>query len=248
MATGRQPAPRKSTGATQRKVPVAEKKNNLPLILGGVGGGVVLLVILVVAMSGGGGEPRPTKPKETVEKEPPKKTVDVSALESEGKSKCESGMKKCDDNAPKLGSVSGEQKDKLRLDIETGLKQINEGLAAYEKAAKLAGKKYDLGPYERTKSAALTVWSRDIEKEGLASCEDAFKVVQSMQSLMEKAVQDLSDAEKKTLTESLDKAKKQHEHGMGLCDRSNTLTGRGFDVTKYGSAYKALKMKLAELR
>ena len=157
-------------------------------------------------------------------------------------------MKRCDENAPKLGGSSGEQKDKVRLEIESGLKLINEGLAAYEKAAKLAGKKYDLGLYERTKNAALTVWSRDIEKEGILSCDEALKIVQDNQALFEASVQSLSDADRKKLVDALEKAKHLHEHGMGLCDRSNQLTGRGFDVTKYGSAYKALKMKLAELR
>ncbi len=232
-------------------MPAAAPDSSKTLMMAGLGGGALLLVVVLFFVFNGGDEKKPVArrgdaaPAAAAEKP---KAVDVSALEEEGKRKCGEAEKICDAKAPQFKSAPPDQKEKLRAELESALKMLTEGLAAYKKAAELSGKKYDVAVYERTRKAALKVWSADVEKEALASCEDGWKTIQGLESLMSAETQGLSDDQRKQLQSGLEKAKKQIEHGMGLCSRCQDLTGEGFDVTKYGNAYKAAKMKLLELK
>ncbi len=226
---------------------VAAKKNNLPLILGAVGGGVLLIIILAVALGSGGGGG--TKKKEEAPAEPAvakPKPPDVSQLENDGKKKCEDGMGVCDAKGPALAGTAPEQKEKVRAEIEAGVKQIDEGLALFKKAKEIAGKNYNLDTYEKAKAKALKRWSTDVEDEAQRACDEGLKIFQSTESLMTGGT--LTDEQNRKLKEDLLKAKHLLEHGNNLRERSQALTGHQFDTVVYGKAYKALKQKLLELK
>src|SRR6185436_2544845 len=145
-------------------------KNNMPLFLG-IGGGVVVILIILVVVFTGGEEPQPAKVKEkeprpeTARKAPP---PDVSGLETTGKSKCEEGQRLIQ---PRLNPDPQAPKDRVFNDLEAGLKLMKEGLEAYDKATALAGKKYPLDEFRRTRERAIKVFCTELEREGQKSCE-----------------------------------------------------------------------------
>ena len=71
-------------------------------------------------------------------------------LEATGKSKCEEGLRLIQ---PRLSPDPSAPKDRVRNDLEAGLKLLNEGLEAYKKATTLAGKKYPIDNYRACATA-----------------------------------------------------------------------------------------------
>lgn len=224
----------------------APAKNNMPLILGVSGGGVALLVILFVAFSGSDPKPeKAAKPKET-KAEPAKKAPppDVSGLEATGKSKCEEGQRMIQ---PRLNPDPSSPKDRVFNDLEAGLKILNEGLDAYKKATSIAGKKYPLDEYQKTRDRAIKVFCTELEKEGLKSCEEGLKIVKSTESRIVDTDK-LNEAERGQLYTEMKKASDLIRSGMGLFARSEGVSGRQFDVTQYTEALKVIRLKLPELK
>lgn len=240
---------KKTTAGHRAVASPAPRKNTLPIILAAAGGGL-LLILLPFVVLGGSNDEGTTKKKDTANAPAAgkPKAPDVSGLEAEGEKKCKEGAKVCEEKLPRLAGTSGDQKAKIRAEIEAGLKKLDEGLAVYKKARELAGKTYDLAAYERVRAGTVETWSTDVEKEALGSCDEALKLVQSLEAFMRKETTALTADEKKTLVDGLVKAKHLHEHGMQLCNRSQEFTGHGFDVSQYGQAYKAVKLKLLELK
>jgi len=235
---------RKTTSG--HRVVAAPRKNNLPLILGGVGGGVLLIIVLVVALGSGGGGG--TKKKEEAPAEPAAakpKPPDVSNLENDGKKKCEDGMSVCDAKGPALAGTAPDKKEPLRKEIEAAVKQIDEGLALFKKAKEIAGKNYNLDPYEKSKAKALKRWSADVEAEADKSCEEGMAIFKTTKPLWE---QTLTPEQSTQLKEQLLKAKHHLEHANNLRERSQELTGHQFETREAGQAYKLLKNKLLELK
>jgi hypothetical protein len=246
-ATGKVPA--KPPASTRRGSPTtshpAPAKNNLPFIIGGAVGAVVLLVVLIVAFSGGG-EPKAEKvakkeaKPEAVKKAPP---PDVSGLEATGKQKCDDGQRLIQ---PRLNPDPSAPKDRVFNDLENGLKLMNEGLEAYKKATALAGKKYPLDEYNRTRDRAIKVFCTELEAEGLKSCEAGLKIVKGSQSQI--ISNDLSDDAKAALLTDLKKASELIRGGMGHFARSEGVSGHQFDTTQYQEALKVIRPKIAELK
>jgi hypothetical protein len=219
----------------------------MPLILGGAGGGLLLLILVIVLASGGGSkkEPAPADTGKTSPPPAPKKIVpDVSALEAEGKKGCEEGTALI---RPRLNADSSAPKERVRSDLESGLKLLNKGIEAYEKAASLAGKTYRLDDYKKTRSQAIRAFCDSIEKEGQASCDEGLKIIQSTEGRMT-GVAKLSDDERKGLKSDLEKGKRLIEEGMNLFDRSYQVSGHTFETNKYGQALKMTRSKLLELK
>lgn len=238
------PAPQTRRGPTP--APAAPAKNNMPMILGIAGGGVVLLIILFVAFSGSDPKPEKTaKPKET-KAETPKKAPppDVSGLEATGKSKCEEGQRIIQ---PRLSPDPSAPKDRVFNDLESGLKILNEGLEAYKKATSIAGKKYPIEEYQKTRDRAIKVFCTELEREGQKSCEEGLKIVKSTESRIVDTDK-LNDAERGQLYTEMKKANDLIRSGMGLFARSEGVSGRQFDVTQYTEALKVIRPKLAELK
>jgi hypothetical protein len=233
--------------ATGRAATPPPKKNNLPIILGGAGGGLLLLIILIVILSSGGKKPAPVETVQPVAaKKPdaPKKIVpDVSKLEAEGKEKVQSGIDKI---RPRLNPSADAPKERVRADLEEGLRILKAGIAAYDKAAQMAGKTYDLGEARRIQKQAFRLFCDDIEREGQNSCDQGLKIIQDCQSLMDGKA--LSDADRDKLRTDLEKGKKLIEEGMGLFDRSYQVSEHTFDTNKYGQALKLARNKLLELK
>ena len=256
-----QPPPRKPTKAgppTRRgsgappppsgraQAPAAAPKNNMPLIIGGAVGVVVLIVILIVAFSGGDDhktekiarkDPKP----EVAKKAPP---PDVSGLEATGKSKCDEGQRLIQ---PRLNPDPSAPKDRVFNDLENGLKILNEGLEAYKKATALAGKKYPLDEYQRTRERAIKVFCTELEGEGLKSCEAGLKIVKASQNQIVDT-NALGDDDKSKLLVELKKASELIRGGMGLFARSEGVSGHQFDTTQYQEALKVIRPKIAELK
>lgn len=228
---------------SRRSSPPPPKKNNLPLILGAAGGGLVLLILLIVMMSGGEA-PKKRKTEDVADKKPPPAAPrpDVTALENEGKSKCAAGMDKI---MPRLKPDPSAPRDRVWADLESGLKLLNEGLAAYKSASDKGGKKYETGEFTRARQVALKVLCTEMEKEALTSCEKGHKIVLDCESLMSKS---LEDAEKQKLITELESGKKLMDSGMALFARSNEVSGNTFDTNKYGQALKMVRGKLLELK
>jgi hypothetical protein len=244
--TGRVPGAKSGAPTRRGSGPAAAPKNNLPLVLGIAGGGVVLLIVLVVAFSGSDPKPeKAAKPKEakseTAKKAPP---PDVSALEATGKSKCEEGQRMIQ---PRLGVDPSAPKDRVFNDLEAGLKLMNEGLDAYKKAASIAGKKYPLEEFQKTRDRAIKVFCTELEKEGMKSCEEGLKIVKSTESRIVDTDK-LSETERGQLYGEMKKANDLIRSGMGLFARSEGVSGRQFDVTHYTEALKVIRPKLAELK
>ncbi len=224
------------------------KKNNLPLILGGAGGGLVLLIIIIVAASSGGSKPgtvETTAPVATKKPDPPRRAApDVSALEAEGKQKCQAGL---DRIRPRLNPAPDAPKDRVRADLEAGLQLLRAGLAAYDKAAQMAGKTYDLGEYRKTQQRAFRIFCDEIEKEGHAACDQGLTLIQSTEAMMVDGAK-LSDADRTKLKADLQKGVDLIREGMNLFDRSQQVSGHTFDTTRYTKARKAAAMKIGELK
>lgn len=239
------PAPQTRRGPTSAP-PAAPAKNNLPMILGIAGGGVALLIIAFVAFSGNDAKPEKTaKPKEA-KAETPKKAPppDVSGLEATGKSKCEEGQRIIQ---PRLSPDPSAPKDRVFNDLESGLKILNEGLDAYKKATSIAGKKYPIEEYQKTRDRAIKVFCTELEREGQKSCEEGLRIVKSTESRIVDTDK-LNEAERGQLYTEMKKANDLIRSGMGLFARSEGVSGRQFDVTQYTEALKVIRPKLAELK
>ena len=245
-ATGKVPAkPAPQTRRGSGQAPAPAKSNNMPIIIGGAVGAVVLVVILIVALSGGGDEKPAKVAKKEAKPEAAKKAPppDVSGLEATGKSKCEEGQRMIQ---PRLNPDPQAPKDRVFNDLENGLKILNEGLAAYKKATDLAGKKYPIDGYQRTRDQAIKVFCTELESEGLKSCEAGLKIVKGSQSQI--VSNDLSDDAKGALLTELKKASELIRSGMGLFARSEGVSGHQFDTTQYQEALKVIRPKIAELK
>lgn len=254
MATQRMPSNRKPTGRsavppTRRgeAPPQPPKKNNLPILLGGAGGGLVLLILLIVALSSGSPDKKVAgaKPPPKIDKPKPPPPPDVSGLESEGKKKTQDGSLKVQ---PRLKPDPSAVKENVRKDLFDGIKLLNEGIAAYEEATRRAGKTYPIDDYRRTRARAIkALCDDDLEREGLANCDNGLKIIQSTTEMMSgKTV--LTDDDKKKLKEDLQKAVNLIGEGMELYDRSNQVSGHTFETNKYGQAMKLARSKILELK
>lgn len=225
--------------------PAAAPKNNLPLILGIAGGVVVLGIIGFVVMSGGEehkAEKTKTKePKaETAKKAPP---PDVSALEATGKSKCDEGMKLIQ---PRLSPDPSSPKDRVFNDLESGLKLLNEGLEAYKKATALAGKKYPVDEFQKTRERAIKIFCSELETEGMKSCNQGAQLIQSCASLM--TGKEITDTEKSKLGGDLKKGKTLISEGMAMLSRASAVSGHTYETTQFQEALLVARKKLPELQ
>ncbi len=220
-------------------------KNNMPLIIGGAVGAVVLVVILIVAFSGGDDHKTERISKKEVKPEVAKKAPppDVSGLEATGKSKCDEGQRLIQ---PRLNPDPSAPKDRVFNDLENGLKILNEGLEAYKKATALAGKKYPLDEYQRTRDRAIKVFCTELEAEGMKSCEAGLKIVKASQNQI--VSNELGDDDKTKLLGELKKASELIRGGMGMFARSEGVSGHQFDTTQYQEALKVIRPKIAELK
>ncbi len=246
---GGKPLPRRpGTTRLPREAASPPKKNNLPLVLGGAGGGLLLLIILVVVLSSGGSRPapeetaRPVAAKRPDAPKPP--PVDVSALEALGKQKCQAGLDKI---RPRLNPSPDAPQDRVRADLEEGLHLLKAGLAAYDEAARKAGKSYDLAEIRKTQQRAFKIFCDGIEAEGQAACDQGLKLIQSTEAMMVDGAR-LSDADKARLKADLQKGVDLIRDGMNLFDRSQQVSGNTFDTTRYTKARKAAAMKIGELK
>jgi len=216
----------------------------MPLIIGGVVAGIVLVGVLVVVFSGGEAPAEMTAKKEpkveAAKKAPP---PDVSGLEATGKTKCDEGQRMIQ---PRLNPDPQAPRDRVYNDLENGLKLMNDGLEAYKKAAQIAGKKYPLEEYQRTRDRAIKVFCTELESEGLKSCEAGLMIVKGSQSQI--ISNDLSDDDKGKLLIDLKKASELIRGGMGLFARSEGVSGHQFDTTQYQEALKVIRPKIAELK
>ncbi len=232
--------------APTRRGPAPAAKNNMPLIIGGAVGAVILVVVLIVVLSSEG-EPKAEKVSkkeakpEAVKKAPP---PDVSGLEATGKSKCDEGQRLIQ---PRLNPDPSAPKDRVFNDLESGLKLMNEGLDAYKKATSIAGKKYPLDEYQRTRDRAIKVFCTELESEGMKSCEAGLKIVKASQAQIVDT-NSLSDDDKSKLLTELKKASELIRGGMGLFARSEGVSGHQFDTTQYQEALKVIRPKIAELK
>jgi hypothetical protein len=235
------------TGRAPATPAALPEKSKMPLILGIAGGAIFLIIIVVILFSGDDPKAKAVAEKTKAPKEDfPKPVVpDVSALENEGKSKCRAGVEKI---TPRLGFPDPSvPKDRLRADLEEGLKLMKAGLAAYDKAVKLAGKKYDLADFYRTQKKAIDLYCTDLEKEGQSSCEEGLKIIMSTKEQISD-VSKLSDEEKTKLLETLRRGQKLIQEGMGQFDKSYEVSDRRFETTPYQEALKIARLKIPELK
>lgn len=241
------PTRRGATAPASGRAQAAPARNNMPLFLGIGGGVLVLLIIAVVVLTGGGEDHRPAKGKEkeskpeVAKKAPP---PDVSGLEAAGKSKCDEGQRLIQ---PRLNPDPQAPKDRVFNDLEAGLKLMKEGLEAYDKATSLAGKKYPLDEYRKTRDRAIKVFCTELEREGQKSCDEGLKIIKGTESRM-LDTNKLNDQERTQLYNELKKATTMIESGMGLFSRSEAVSGHQFDVQPYLEARKVAKMKIPELK
>jgi hypothetical protein len=246
------PAPPTRRGATapasaRAAAPAALPKNNLPLILGISGAAVVLIIILAVVLMGGdepkaekSGRTKETKAEITKKAPPP----DVSGLEATGKSKCDEGLRLIQ---PRLSPDPSAPKDRVFNDLEAGLKLLNEGLDAYKKAAALAGKKYPIDDFQKTRDRAIKIFCTELENEGQKSCDEGLKIIKSTESRIVDTNK-LNDDERSKLYVELKKAADMIRNGMGLFARSEAVSGHQFDTAPYQEALKVARPKIAELK
>jgi hypothetical protein len=242
--------PRRSTGAAlasgRAQGPAPAAKNNLPLLVGGAVGAIILTIVLIVAFSGDS-EPKvdkaakkDAKPEATKKAPPP----DVSGLEATGKTKCDEGQRLIQ---ARLNSDPSAPKDRVRNDLENGLKLLNEGLDAYKKATAIAGKKYPIEDLQKLRDQAIRIFCTELESEGLKSCEGGLKIVKASQAQIVDS-NSLNDDDKSKLLTELKKASELIRGGMGLFARSEGVSGHQFDTTQYTEALKVIRPKIAELK
>lgn len=240
------PTRRGATAPSSGRAAAAPAKNNMPLLIG-IGAGVLVIVVILIVVFTGGEEPKPAKVKEkenkpeTAKKAPP---PDVSGLEATGKSKCDEGQRLIQ---PRLNPDPQAPKDRVFNDLEAGLKLMKEGLEAYDKATALAGKKYPLDDYRKTRDRAIKVFCTELEREGQKSCDEGLKIIKNTESRM-MDTNKLNEQERTQLYTELKKASDLIGSGMGLFSRSEAVSGRQFDVTPYQEARKVARMKLPELK
>jgi hypothetical protein len=219
----------------------------MPLLLGLAGGVVAIAIIAFVALSGGGDErkvERNSKKEakaESAKKAPP---PDVSGLEATGKSKCEEGVRLIQ---PRLSPDPSAPKDRVFNDLENGLKLLKEGLEAYKKATDLAGRKYPIDDYQKTRDRAIRIFCTELESEGQKSCEAGLKIIKSTESRIVDTNK-LNDDERAKLYKELKEAADMIRSGMGLFARSEAVSGHQFDTTPYQEALKVARPKIAELK
>ena len=174
---------------------------------------------------------------------PPRPKVDVSKYEEEGKKKCTLGMELVRKH---VDTTSGRDPEILRFDLDAAYTQLTLGLAAYETAAKLSGKTYDLKKYRRGRDRAMTALCNNIENEARETAEKGLRIIRECKPLMSGRA--LNDEDHTKLREDLKEGKALIEKGMSLFERSNTISGHTFDTTSYGQARKLASMKLLEMK
>ena len=238
--------PKPATGRAPAAPAAPAEKSKMMLILGIAGGAIFLIIIAVIAFSGEDPKVKALAEKTRAPKEdaPRRVAPDVSGLENEGQSKCRAGVDKI---TPRLNPDTSVSKERMRADLEEGLKLMKAGLAAYEKATKLAGKTYDLAAYYRTQKKAIDLFCGDLEKEGQLACDEGLKVIKSTEAQISD-VSKLSDEEKAKLLESLRRGQKLIQEGMGQFDRSYEVSDRRFETTPYQEALKIARLKIPELK
>lgn len=248
MGTVRRPAPEGSRGRppTGRIYPADPPKGpNLPLLLGGAGGGLLLLILLVAVASGGSGKKVPERgqPKPRLSEPPKAADPEIVKLEAVARVKCEEGTRLVQS---RLKPDPDAFKENFRRDLERGLKLLNEGLIAYERAKMRSGKSYPTDDPTRVRDAGIRVFCTDIEKEGHSSCDQGLRIIKACEEQMTSRT--LTDDEKRVLRVELEKGIRYITEGMNLFDRSNQVSGNMFDTSKYGQARKAATYKLGELK
>jgi hypothetical protein len=167
----------------------------------------------------------------------------VSNLEATGKSKCDEGLKLVEARATPDPSAP---KDRVLDDLEKGILFLNDGLDAYKKATALAGKKYDTGRFERARQVAITMFCTDLEKDGLASCDQGLALIKSTANML--TGKELSDDDKLKLKQDLSKGKSLISSGFELMSRVERVSGRKFDNSQYQEALLIARKKLPELQ
>src|SRR5579859_7669025 len=234
------PQTRRGPGAA----PVRAPKNPLPLILGGAAAAVVLAVVLIAGLTGENESKADKAPRKDLKVEATRKAPppDVSGLEATGKTKCDEGQRLVQ---PRLQVDPSAPKDRVRNDLENGLKLLNEGLDAYKKATAIAGKKYPIEDLQKLRDRAIRVFCSELESEGLKSCEGGLKIVKASQAQIIDSNSLSEDGKSKLLTE-LKKASELIRGGMGLFARSEGVSGHQFDTTQYTEALKVIRPKIAE--
>jgi hypothetical protein len=220
-------------------------KNNMPLIIGGAVAAVAVVVILILVLSGDG-EPKNEKlakkdPKpEAAKKAPP---PDVSGLEATGKSKCDEGQRLIQ---PRLSFDPSAPKDRVFNDLENGLKLLNEGLAAYDKATQLAGRKYPIDDLRKLRERGIKVFCTELEGGGMKSCNEGAQLIQSCASLM--TGKTITDDEKTKLAGDLKKGKTLISEGMAMLSRASAVSGHTYETTQFQEALLVARKKLPELQ
>jgi hypothetical protein len=215
-------------------------------VIGIAVGAVLLIAILFVALAGDS-EPKAEK---TARKDPKPETLrkalppDVSGLEATGKARCDEGQRLVQ---PRLHPDPSAPKDRVRNDLENGLKLLNEGLDAYKKATAISGKKYPIEDVQKLRDQAIRTFCTELESEGLQSCEGGLKIVKASQAQIVDT-NSLSDDDKAKLLVELKKASELIRGGMGLFARSEGVSGHQFDTTQYTEALKVIRPKIAELK
>ena len=217
----------------------------MPIIIGCAVGGALLIVVLAVVLMGGDEDKvqktaRKDSAPEATRKAPP---PDVSGLEATGKSKCEEGQRLIQ---PRLNPDPQAPKDRVFNDLENGLKLMNEGLEAYKKATALAGKKYPIEGYQRTREQGIKVFCTELETGGLKSCNDGAKLIQSCASLM--TGKEINEDEKSKLAGDLKKGKTLISEGMAMLSRASAVSGHTYETTQYQEALLVARKKLPELQ
>jgi hypothetical protein len=224
----------------------AESRNTL-LVLG-IGGGLAALALVLYFVLAGG-EEHPASPggkrKEApAEAAKPLIPPELPGLEATGKSKCEEGLRLVQ---PRLNPDPSSPKDRVRNDLEGGIKLLNEGLEAYKKAASLGGKRYPVEDARQARDRALRLFCTDVETDGQKSCEGGLRIIRAAESRIIDTNK-LSDEERSKLHDELKQAADQIRLGMGLLARSEAVSGHQFDVTQYQEALKVARPKIAELK
>lgn len=184
--------------------------------------------------------------KKEAKSEVPKATLppELPGLEATGKLKCEEGLRLV---GPRLNPDPSSPKDRVRNDLENGIKLLSEGLDAYKRASALGGKRYPVDEARQGRDRALKLFCTDVETEGRNSCEGGLRIIKAAESRIIDTNK-LNDDERTKLHDELKQAADQIRQGMGLLARSEAVSGHQFDVTQYQEALKVARPKIAELK